>query len=176
VNRVEQARPNDAERLRLVCFSPSARRRTAEAKLENVDFGVVDAEAMDLPDASFDAVLCRYGYMLMADPAAALRETHRVLPPGAPLALSRLLNIGNRELSHPGVEAFLLRCVVVSARSCLEEALMQPRLLLVPHITELEWVIKPQLEGMGRSSQLPQPVAVLKARLERPQIASRAWP
>ena len=39
----------------------AARRRAAKEKLKNMDFRVVDAEAMDLPDTSFDAVLCRYG-------------------------------------------------------------------------------------------------------------------
>lgn len=67
----------------------AARRRAAEEKFENVDFKVLDAEAMDLPDASFDVALCRYGYMLMADPGAALRETHRVLNnPGGRVALA----------------------------------------------------------------------------------------
>jgi ubiquinone/menaquinone biosynthesis C-methylase UbiE len=66
----------------------AARRRAEEEKLENMEFRVVDAESIDLPDASFDAVLCRYGYMLMADPGAALRETSRVLRPGGRLALA----------------------------------------------------------------------------------------
>jgi ubiquinone/menaquinone biosynthesis C-methylase UbiE len=66
----------------------AARRRAAEEKLENMDFKVVDAEAMDLADASFDVALCRYGYMLMGDPEAALRETHRVLSPGGRVAFA----------------------------------------------------------------------------------------
>ncbi len=33
-------------------------------------------------------MLCRWGYMLMADPAAALAETRRVLRPGGRLALA----------------------------------------------------------------------------------------
>jgi ubiquinone/menaquinone biosynthesis C-methylase UbiE len=66
----------------------AARRRATEEKLENVDCKVLDAEAMDLPDASFDVALCRYGYMLMGDPGAALRETHRVLGPGGRVALA----------------------------------------------------------------------------------------
>jgi SAM-dependent methyltransferase len=33
-------------------------------------------------------VLCRWGYMLMADPAKALSETHRVLRPGGRLSFS----------------------------------------------------------------------------------------
>jgi SAM-dependent methyltransferase len=43
---------------------------------------------MDLEDDSVDAVLCRWGYMLMADPEQALRETRRVLRKGGRLALS----------------------------------------------------------------------------------------
>jgi SAM-dependent methyltransferase len=73
-------------------FSPAmvdaARRRGAELGLENVDYRVLDAERMDLPDASVDGVLCRYGYMLMADPAAALAETRRVLKPGGRLSFA----------------------------------------------------------------------------------------
>jgi SAM-dependent methyltransferase len=42
----------------------------------------MDAEKMDLDDDSVDGVLCRWGYMLMADPAAALSETRRVLRDG----------------------------------------------------------------------------------------------
>jgi SAM-dependent methyltransferase len=49
---------------------------------------VLDAERMDLPDASIDGVLCRYGYMLMGDPAAALAETRRVLKPGGRLSFA----------------------------------------------------------------------------------------
>ena len=65
-----------------------ARARSAELGLSNVEFQVLNAEWIDLPVASVDAVLCRWGYMLMADPAAALAETRRVLRPGGRLALS----------------------------------------------------------------------------------------
>ena len=49
---------------------------------------MLNAEWIDLPVASVDAVLCRWGYMLMADPAAALLETRRVLRPGGRVALA----------------------------------------------------------------------------------------
>ncbi len=79
---------------RLICsdFSPAmldgARRRGRELGLRNVDYAVIDAERIDLQDASVDGVLCRYGYMLMADRAAALAQTRRVLRPGGRLALA----------------------------------------------------------------------------------------
>jgi SAM-dependent methyltransferase len=65
----------------------AARARAEELGLTNVEFRVLDAEWIDLETASVDAVLCRWGFMLMADPAAALRETRRVLRPGGRLAL-----------------------------------------------------------------------------------------
>jgi SAM-dependent methyltransferase len=66
----------------------SARERAAQLGLSNVEFQVLNAEWIDLPVASVDAVLCRWGYMLMADPLAALIETRRVLRPGGCLALA----------------------------------------------------------------------------------------
>jgi SAM-dependent methyltransferase len=82
------------ERGRLIStdFSPAmleaARRRGAERGVANVDFRVIDAERIELDDHSIDGVLCRFGYMLMADSAAALAETRRVLRPGGRLALA----------------------------------------------------------------------------------------
>jgi SAM-dependent methyltransferase len=65
-----------------------ARARAAELALTNVEFQVWNAEWIDLPVASVDAALCRWGYMLMADPLAALLETRRVLRPGGRVALA----------------------------------------------------------------------------------------
>jgi SAM-dependent methyltransferase len=76
----------------LTDFSPAmvaaARERASELGIENVEFAVADAQALDLPDASFDAVLCRFGYMLMGDPFTAMSETARVLRPGGRVALA----------------------------------------------------------------------------------------
>src|SRR5882724_9196849 len=73
-------------------FAPEmvdAARRNGEARgLSNVEYRVLDAENMDLDDDSVDGVVCRWGYMLMADPAAALQETRRVLRGGGPLAFA----------------------------------------------------------------------------------------
>jgi ubiquinone/menaquinone biosynthesis C-methylase UbiE len=66
----------------------AARRRAEELGVSNAEFRTLDAERMDVDDGSIDGVLCRWGYMLMADPAAALSETRRVLGDGGRLALS----------------------------------------------------------------------------------------
>jgi SAM-dependent methyltransferase len=58
-----------------------ARRRAEELGLDNVEARVMDAERLELPAASVDGVLCRFGLMLLADPSASLREVHRVLRP-----------------------------------------------------------------------------------------------
>jgi SAM-dependent methyltransferase len=65
-----------------------ARRRAEELGIANVEFKVVEGEWIDLQTATVDGVLCRWGYMLMLDPEAALRETRRVLKPGGHVALA----------------------------------------------------------------------------------------
>jgi SAM-dependent methyltransferase len=73
-------------------FVPSmveAAKRVAEERgLTNVEHRVLDAEQMDLDDSSVDRVVCRFGYMLMADPAAALAETRHVLRDGGRLSFA----------------------------------------------------------------------------------------
>ena len=66
----------------------AARRRGAELGLTNVDYRVIDAERIELADSVVDGVLCRFGYMLLPDPAGALVETRRVLRPGGRVALA----------------------------------------------------------------------------------------
>ena len=81
-----------AGRLIATDFAPAmvdaARRLTRKLGVENVEHRVMDAEDIDLPDASVDAVLCRWGFMLFANPARAFAETRRVLRHGGRLAVS----------------------------------------------------------------------------------------
>ena len=54
----------------------------------NAEFRVLDAERIELPDASIDGVLSRFGYVLKGDPPPALREVRRVLRPGGGFAFA----------------------------------------------------------------------------------------
>ncbi len=65
-----------------------AQQRAQELGIDGARFLQVDAEAIDLPAASVDGVLCRWGYMLVPDPEVALRETRRVLRPGGRVVLA----------------------------------------------------------------------------------------
>jgi SAM-dependent methyltransferase len=67
----------------------AAQRRAAALGVRNVRFRQIDlAQPIDLEAASVDGVLCRWGYILLDDPEAALRETRRILRPGGRLALA----------------------------------------------------------------------------------------
>lgn len=63
-------------------------RRAEELGVSNVEFRVLDATRTDLEPASVNGILCRWGYSLVPDVAAAFAESRRVLRPGGKLSLS----------------------------------------------------------------------------------------
>jgi ubiquinone/menaquinone biosynthesis C-methylase UbiE len=65
-----------------------ARGRAADLKLENVQFRIMDAEAPDLPERSFDAILCRWALMLFPEPETTLSALRHLLVPGGSLAVA----------------------------------------------------------------------------------------
>jgi SAM-dependent methyltransferase len=79
---------------RLICSDGTeamlevARARATRAGIDNVDFVQLQLEWIDLPTAGVDAVLCRWGIMLIVDPAAAAHEIRRVLRSGGRAALA----------------------------------------------------------------------------------------
>ncbi len=73
---------------RAAAMVESAGRWAAERRAPGIELRVLDAESLDLPEASVDRVVCRFGYMLVPDRDAAFRETRRVLRPGGRLAFA----------------------------------------------------------------------------------------
>jgi len=65
-----------------------ARSRAKELAIDNVEFKQLELEWIDLPTASVEAMLCRWGVMLIVDPSAALLEMRRVLAPGGRVAVA----------------------------------------------------------------------------------------
>jgi SAM-dependent methyltransferase len=99
-------------------FSPGmvglARENGTARGLTNVEYRVLDAERLDLADESVDGAVCRWGFMLMADPGTALRETQRVLRPGGRLAFA--------VWSEPGRNPWM----VVPMATAVEQGILEP--------------------------------------------------
>jgi len=65
-----------------------ARRRLASGAYPQIrDIRVMDAHALDYPDASFDCVVAQFVITLVADPERVLSECARVLRPGGEIIL-----------------------------------------------------------------------------------------
>jgi ubiquinone/menaquinone biosynthesis C-methylase UbiE len=77
-------------RLTGVDLSPAmleqAHQRAAELE-RDVDLRIGDAQALDLPDARFDTVVCTLGLCTIPDDRRAVAESRRVLRPGGHLLL-----------------------------------------------------------------------------------------
>jgi SAM-dependent methyltransferase len=66
----------------------ATRRRAEEAGATDVDVRVLDMLRLELPDASVDGVVCRWGFMFPLPSEQAFAEAQRVLRPGRSLALA----------------------------------------------------------------------------------------
>ena len=73
-------------------FSPKmlnlAEERISKAGIRNVEFDVMDGQALDVYDASFDRVACSFGLMLFPDRHKGFLELKRVLRPGGKAVVS----------------------------------------------------------------------------------------
>jgi ubiquinone/menaquinone biosynthesis C-methylase UbiE len=58
------------------------------AGIANYELRKMDAEHLEFPDASFDAVTCGFSLFFFPAMDAALREMYRVLKPGGPIGIS----------------------------------------------------------------------------------------
>lgn len=87
-----------------------ARDNASRAGLAQVESRVADGEALGVPEASFDAAVCRLGLMFFPDPLQGLREMYRALRPGAGLC--------TMVFSRPGRNP----CITILMSTALEHA------------------------------------------------------
>lgn len=66
----------------------AASREAARRQLGNASFRVASADELPFDEATFDAVVSRFGVMFFPSPLAGIREMLRVLKPGGKLALA----------------------------------------------------------------------------------------
>jgi ubiquinone/menaquinone biosynthesis C-methylase UbiE len=83
-----------------------ARKRAAKEGVNNVEFIHMDAEELEFPSDSFDAVLCALGLMLFPQPKTGLSEMRRVLRTGETAALS-VFGRGSRVALRALIEPFI---------------------------------------------------------------------
>lgn len=161
----------------------AARRVGAKRGLTNVEYRVMDAQAMDLEDDTVDVVVCRSGFMLMPDPVTALREARRVLKPSGDLAFSVFASPERNpfvglpirvmvELSHvsppppdaPGVfamsDASIIRRMLADAGFEIQaieaidlEGTYRTGDMIVDRILEMNALVGPVRRSLGREEQ-----------------------
>jgi SAM-dependent methyltransferase len=91
------------------------RDNAARAGFAQVRARVADGEDLGVPEASFDAAVCRLGLMFFPDPLRGLREMHRALRPGGGVCTM----VFSRPEKNP--------CVTILMSTALKHAGLPPR-------------------------------------------------
>jgi SAM-dependent methyltransferase len=71
-----------------------------EAGFQNIETRVMDGGNLDLPEGSFDAVVCRFALMYLPDPVRGLRGMKHVLKPGGRVSVVVYGENGSPEFSR----------------------------------------------------------------------------
>ncbi|MGH9930976.1 MAG: class I SAM-dependent methyltransferase [Pyrinomonadaceae bacterium] len=125
-----------------------AKTKAGQTGLTNyVEFSKMDAEALELENQSFDAVLSLFALLHFPDPLAALKEMFRVLRPGGRLVLA----VGS------GPPAFSFRGLIQAFKHLQEIRLKQQGKLLTA----------PQFLNSLVEKHFPQPHEVEESSLAR---------
>jgi SAM-dependent methyltransferase len=83
--RLRAALPADAELVATDLNAAMLDRARQELPGADIHWRTADAAALPFKDATFDAVVCQFGYMFLPDPATGLAEARRVLRAGGTL-------------------------------------------------------------------------------------------
>lgn len=137
----------------------------------DAEFRIMDAESLEFPSESFDAVVSLYALRHFPHPEQALAEMRRVLKPGGRISIG--VGSAPRLLSRDGVAAAMRRCGKVvrgligcgdlEACRCLEE-LVEARLPRA-EIENAEWTGQ-QEEYSGSVSGMLRAVGFEQVRID----------
>ena len=136
----------------------------ASAESPPIEWLEANAQAIPLPDATFDVVLCQHGLQQFPDPLAALREMRRLLVDGGRLALCVWSDIEG----SPGMAALvaaLERHVSVEAANnrrapfALSDAGQLQSLIERAGFTQID------IRTFSETTQFPSPEALVEAQL-----------
>ena len=83
--RLRAALPADAELVATDLNAAMLDRARQELPGADIHWRTADAAALPFKDATFDAVVCQFGYMFLPDPATGIAEGRRVLRAGGTL-------------------------------------------------------------------------------------------
>ncbi len=84
----------------------AARREAERTRVANVTFEIASAQELPFDDASFDAVVSRFGVMLFPSPLEGVREMLRVLRPGGHMALAVWSQVRNNPFHYLFTDLF----------------------------------------------------------------------
>lgn len=73
----------------------------------NVEWKVMDAQELDFPDNTFDAVICQFGIMFFPDKQKAVNEAYRVLKPGGKYIFNTWDSMDNIKIAKLSNEAVI---------------------------------------------------------------------
>jgi SAM-dependent methyltransferase len=158
-----------------------AKGRARDLGAKNVEFKRMELEWIDLPTATVDAVLCRWGLMFAVDPSVALKEIRRVLRPGGRMAIAvwdapefnpwatiptrALIELGHLEPPDPDAPGMFTLADSGRLRELLESAGLDD-----VRVESLELVRKEGRDGYVKSTlDLSRAFADVRDRLTEPQ-------
>lgn len=98
----------------------------------DADVRVMDAHRLDLPDASFDAVILHLILAVVPDPEAAIREAARVLKPGGRVAIfDKFIAHGKRPSVLRRLAGFFFRIAATDLNRPVEPLIDQGGMVLI---------------------------------------------